>query len=135
MIEQVYMQLLGLLADSPYHQNWSAEDLETYIDTPIKLNQFVLGGNDDDSLFFFATFAHPEEAHIQEYLRTGTFPVDGYYANGKDVWIVDFICLGGVRDITVSFRCLKNLLSSMGHTQCFWLRTNKNKIGFHILKE
>ena len=135
MTEETYDKIMSMVASSPYHCVWDEESVDNHIHTPMVLGQFVLGGNDDDSLFFFATFAHPEEAHIQEYLRTGTFPVEGYYANGKNVWIIDFICLGGVRDITVSFRCLKNLLSSMGHTQCFWLRTNKNKIGFHILKE
>tara|TARA_R110002074_G_scaffold69762_2_gene162426 strand:- start:12170 stop:12577 length:408 start_codon:yes stop_codon:yes gene_type:complete len=135
MTEETYDKIMSMVASSPYHCVWDEESVDNHIHTPMVLGQFVLGGNDDDSLFFFATFAHPEEAHIQEYLRTGTFPVEGYYANGKNVWIIDFICLGGVKDITVSFRCLKNLLSSMGHTQCFWLRTNKNKIGFHILKE
>lgn len=135
MTEDLYSKILCLVCDSPYHQNWGLKNIEEHIDLPISLNKFVLGMNDDDSLFFFATFAFPKEEHIEQYLRTNQFPIEGYYATGEDIWIIDFICLGGMRDITVAFRCLKNLLCSMGYSQCFWLRTEKRKLGFHIVKE
>tara|TARA_R100000278_G_scaffold122541_1_gene108999 strand:- start:596 stop:1003 length:408 start_codon:yes stop_codon:yes gene_type:complete len=135
MTEETYTKIMRLVEDSPYHCMWNEQAIENHIDTPIHLRQYVHGVNDDESIFFFATFAYPEEHHVQEYLRTGTFPVDGYYANGKDIWIVDFICLGGKRDITLSFRCLKNLIYSMGYRQCFWLRTEKRKLGYHAVKE
>lgn len=135
MTEETYMKIINLVCNSPYHAGWTDKDIDNHIDTPLSLNQFVTGVDDDEKIFFFATFAYPEESHVQEYLRTGTFPVDGYYANGKDIWIVDFICLGGKRDITLSFRCLKNLIYSMGYRQCFWLRTEKRKLGYHAVKE
>jgi|14_taG_2_1085336.scaffolds.fasta_scaffold44720_2 hemolysin-activating ACP:hemolysin acyltransferase len=135
MTEETYDKIMSMVASSPYHCVWDEESVDNHIHTPMVLGQFVTGADDDEGLFFFATFAFPEESHVQEYFRTNTFPVEGYYANGKDIWIIDFICLGGVRDIATSFRCLKNLICSMGYEQCFWLRTEKNKIGFHALKE
>lgn len=130
-IEQIFV----LMNNSPYHKDWTEEQYEDLLWPPLSLQQFITGVNDDESLFFFATWAFPEEKHIQEYVRTKTFPKEGFYANGKDIWIVDFICLGGAADVATAFRCLKNLLCSMGHRQCFWLRTEKSKLGFHVVKE
>ena len=97
--------------------------------------QYVMGENDDESLFFFATFATPEEKHIQEYLMTSRFPPEGFEGKGEDVWIIDFICMGGRSDIACAFRILKNLLLSMAYKQCFWLRTETKRMGFHVVKE
>ena len=135
MREETYAKILSLVFDSPYHQDWDIKSIENHIDTPISLGQFITGVDDNEEVFFFATFAFPEEKHIREYFWRNRFPVEGYYAEGDDVWIIDFICMGGRADITVAFRCLKNLLSSMGYSQCFWLRTEKRKLGFHVLKE
>lgn len=135
MTEETYAKIMALVADSPYHCMWDEESVIDHIDIPIALSQYVTGVNDDESIFFFATFAFPEERHVQEYFSTNVFPVDGYYADGKDIWIIDFICMGGMRDITLSFRCLKNLIYSMGYRQCFWLRTENRKFGFHVVKE
>lgn len=135
MTEETYAKIMALVADSPYHYHWDSQSICDHIDIPLSLGQFITGVDDDKSLFFFATFAFPKESHVQQYFKTNTFPVDGYYATGDDIWIIDFICLGGMRDITVSFRCLKNLILSMGYSQCFWLRTEKRKLGFHIVKE
>lgn len=130
-IEEIFV----LMNSSPYHKDWTEEQYEDLLWPPLSLQQFITGVNDDESLFFFATWAFPEEHHIQEYFRTKRFPKEGFYANGEDIWIIDFICLGGVADVSVAFRCLKNLLCSMGHRQCFWLRTEKSKLGFHAVKE
>ena len=128
-------KVIELFEASPYHANWSEQDVNELICTPISLSQYVMGVNDDESLFFFATFAFPEEHHIQDYCTSGRFPTEGFYSQGKDIWIIDFVCMGGRRDITAAFRNLKNLLSCWGYDRCFWLRTTKMKLGFHILKE
>ena len=135
MTDETYEKIIALVAESPYHQNWTVTDVNEHIDTPLALGQFITGVDDDENLFFFATFAFPEESHVQEYLMTGSFPEEGYYAQGQDIWVIDFICMGGMRDVTVSFRCLKNLILSMGYKQCFWLRTEKRKLGYHNVKE
>lgn len=130
-----YEKLLDALDESPYHCNYTDEDIEKFIDTPISLQKYLMGFNDDDGLIFFATFAAPEERHVQEYMRTGRFPVEGFYAEGGDLWCVDFICLGGKRDVLLAFRFLKSLLCSYGYDKCFWLRTEAMKMGYHIIKE
>ena len=135
MTEETYSKIMALVADSPYHCGWDDVTITNHIDIPLSLGQFITGVDDDESLFFFATFAFPKEQHVQEYFRTNTFPVEGYYADGEDIWIIDFICLGGSVDLSISFRCLKYLILLMGYKQCFWLRTEKRKLGFHIVKE
>ena len=119
MTEETYAKIMALVADSPYHYHWDSQSICDHIDIPLSLGQFITGVDDDESLFFFATFAFPKESHVQQYFKTNTFPIDGYYATGDDIWIIDFICLGGMRDITVSFRCLKNLILSMGIRNVF----------------
>lgn len=135
MDDETYLKLLSLLDASPYHQRWTDQEVTDLIDKPIELMQYVMGGNDDGSLFFFATFATPEEKHIQEYLMTSRFPKEGFEGKGEDVWIIDFICMGGRADVACAFRILKNLLLSIGYKQCFWLRTETKRMGFHAVKE
>ena len=135
MDDETYLKLLNLLDASPYHQRWTDQEVTDLIDKPIELMQYVMGGNDDGSLFFFATFATPEEKHIQEYLMTSRFPKEGFEGKGEDVWIIDFICMGGRADVAFAFRILKNLLLSIGYKQCFWLRTETKRMGFHAVKE
>lgn len=135
MTQETLDRIIEMLEASPYHSKWSAGDIDDLILTPIRLSQYVLGVNDDESLFFFASFATPEEQHIQEYCTTGRFPVEGFYADGDDVWIIDFVCYGGKRDITQAFRNCKILLSYRGYDRCFWLRTEKMKLGFYQIKE
>lgn len=135
MTEESYAKIMAMIADSPYHQWWPEEIIESHIDTPLSLGQFIIGKDDDDAFFFFATWAFPEERHLQEYLRTRCFPKEGFHGKGDEVWITDFICLGGRRDVATAFRCVKNLIYTMGYDKFFWLRTEKNKIGWHTIKE
>lgn len=135
MTLETWTNILELLDKSQYHAGWSEREIDELIRVPIDLCQYVIGVNDDESLFFFATFATPEEKHIQEYLLKNRFPPEGFRGNGDELWVIDFICLGGQADVSTAFRCVKNLVLSMGYTQCFWLRTEKRRIGFHALKE
>jgi len=130
-----YERVLFLLADSPYHSSYTINDVRQLIDTPIELKKYVMATDERDEIVFFATFAQPEERHVQEYVRTGRFPTEGFYAEGPDMWCIDFICLGGKHDVLLSFRFLKNLLCSYGYDKCFWLRTESMKIGYHAVKE
>lgn len=130
-----YERLMFLLATSPYHSSYTDDDIEDLIDTPIRLKKYILMDDSRGKVVFFATFAHPEEKHVQEYVRTGRFPSEGFYAEGEDIWCIDFICMGGKADVLLSFRFLKNLLCSYGYDRCFWLRTESMKIGYHAVKE
>jgi hemolysin-activating ACP:hemolysin acyltransferase len=134
MTQESYEKIMAMVADSPYHKWWPEEILESHIDTPLSLGQFIVGENDDETFFFFATWAFPEEKHLQEYLRTRCFPEEGFHGQGEDIWIVDFICLGGRQDVATAFRCVKSLVYTMGYDKFFWLRTEKNKIGWHSIK-
>lgn len=135
MTLETWTNILELLDKSQYHAGWSEREIDELIRVPIDLCQYVIGVDDDESLFFFATFATPEEKHIQEYLLKNRFPPEGFRGKGDELWVIDFICLGGQADVSTAFRCVKNLVLSMGYTQCFWLRTEKRRIGFHALKE
>ena len=59
------------------------------------------------------------------------FPIEGFNANGEDVWIIDFISVGGMRNTAIGFRKLKSMLSKEGYSQAFWFRTETSKLGFH----
>lgn len=135
MTKDGYVKIMAMVDASPYHQWWPEEIVESYINTPISLGQYIVGEDDDKAFSFFATWALPERKHVEEYLETRCFPEDGFYGKGEYIWIVDFICLGGTRDVATSFRCVKNLVYTMGYNKFFWLRTEKNKLGWHIIKE
>ena len=68
MTEDTFDKILHLVAESPYHKHWTVEDVANLIEKPIDLYQYIIGVNDDETVFFFATFATPEEHHIREYL-------------------------------------------------------------------
>ena len=135
MTLETWSKILEMLDNSPYHGHWTDKEIDNLIRKPIELCQYCLGVNDDETLFFFATFATPEEKHIQEYLMTNRFPPEGFEGQGDELWVIDFICLGGKADVSTAFRCVKNLVLSMGYTRCFWLRTENKRMGFHVVKE
>ena len=47
----------------------------------------------------------------------------------------DFIAFGGFQSTRAGFRYLKDTFIEMGYSDCYWLRTETGKIGFHRLKE
>jgi len=130
-----YMMIMALMAESRFHQHWSDEDIDHFIDTPIQLNQYVIGLDKSDEAMFFATFARPEHHHLEKYITENKFPKEGYYGDGENIWIIDFMCKPGVKNIARSFRTIKYLLSSMGEKRCLWLRSETGKVGWHELKE
>jgi hemolysin-activating ACP:hemolysin acyltransferase len=133
---QAYFAAARLIEKSPYHWYMNEDDIMRCILPPLQENLFVLGVLDDDYTqpFLLATYAFPEEHHIEEYLATNTFPKDGFYGNGNSPWIVDFICLTGTRDIIGGFRYLKAMLKNLGYDKCYGLRTLSGRIAKHELK-
>lgn len=130
-----YRQVRAMLHESPFHSWWPEEIIKSHIDTPIALNQYIIGEREDGDLFFFATWAFPHEKHLAEYMRTRCFPPEGYFADSNEIWIIDFICLGGTAEVMSAFRCVKHLVYSFGYKDFFWLRNEKKKIGWHTIKE
>ena len=123
-----------LLESSGYHDWWTAGEVEAFIRTPMLLDQYIALWNDGEPAVF-ATWAFPDYQHIVQYTDEFMFPVEGYAGGGKVPWIIDFIALGGPRNIALGFRKLKSMLSNMGYKQAYWLRTETGKLGFHQLKD
>ena len=131
-----YFSAARLIEKSPYHQYMDDEDIRRCILPPLDEGLFILGVLDEDytNPFLLATYAFPEEHHIEEYLETNTFPKAGFYGNGNAPWIVDFICLTGKRDIISGFRYLKVMLKNLGYDKCYGLRTLTGRLAKHELK-
>lgn len=131
-----YFSAARLIEKSPYHCYMDDDDIKRCILPPLDEGLFVLGVLDEDytNPFLLATYAFPEEHHIEEYLATNTFPKEGFYGNGNAPWIVDFICLTGKRDIISGFRYLKAVLKNLGYDKCYGLRTLSGRLAKHELK-
>lgn len=135
MSERAYAYWVAaqLMGQSDYHRDWGVEEFRRCIQPPIEEQQYILGCYDEEPVIF-ATYAFPDQCHIDEYLDTGMFPRDGFYGMGNSPWIIDFICTGGMRDITNGFRYFKAMFRKLGYDNAQWLRTETNKRGFHRLK-
>lgn len=135
-----YFLAARLMEKSPYHWHWGDEEVRRCIMPPIEEGLYVYGYYNDDyngdmlEPCFFATYAFPEPEHVAEYEETGMFPREGFYGQGNTPWIVDFICVSGMRDIMGSFRYLKAMFSDLGYDNAQWLRTATGKRGWHRLK-
>ena len=135
-----YWAAARLIERSDYHKDWSDEDVRRCIMPPIEEGLYILGYYDDyyngliTEPHIFATYAFPEQKHIDKYLATGLFPSEGFYGQGNVPWVIDFICLSGMRDIMGGFRYLKALFTDLGYNNAQWLRTKTNKRGWHKLK-
>ena len=124
-----------MMQHSPYHMGYSRVERMTYIDPPLSMGNYIFGVDAEGVPYLFATWAFPEKKHIDEYLETNQFPPAAWRGDGDSPWIVDFICFGGKRGILEGFRSLKDIFMEMGYSDCYWLRTESGKLGFHKLKE
>jgi len=133
---QAYFAAARLIEKSPYHCYMNDDDIKRCILPPLDEGLFVLGVLDEDynQPFLFATYAFPEQEHIEDYLETNTFPKEGFYGQGNTPWVIDFICLTGKRDIKGGFVYLKAMFKNLGYDKCFWLRTETGRIGKHIIE-
>jgi len=122
----------SLLSRSPYHRNWEEEDYERCIAPPLHLQQFLIVWKNNKPIAL-VTWAFPEEQHIFTYKMLNMFPADGFYGEGPDPWIIDFICLSGKEDVLFTFKELKRYFMYLGYDRCFGLRTETGRVGKHIL--
>tara|TARA_R100000654_G_scaffold20591_1_gene41556 strand:+ start:321 stop:722 length:402 start_codon:yes stop_codon:yes gene_type:complete len=130
MASQDIEDIIYLIKTSDYHNWWGKEYFINYIKIPFSLRQYAVIRKDNRPICF-ATWGFPSADHIKEYLLDYKFPVEGFSANGEDVWIIDFISVGGMRNTAIGFRKLKSMLSKEGYSQAFWFRTETSKLGFH----
>ena len=117
------------VSSSGYHNWWDGERFDLYVAVPDKLGQLYVDKN------FLVTWGFPTEDQALEYVDTGLFESDWFAGGGSDLWIVDFICLGGKVGIIRSFRHLIGMFADMGFSEAYWLRTETGKVGWFRLKE
>tara|TARA_Y100000816_G_scaffold139734_1_gene98979 strand:+ start:305 stop:718 length:414 start_codon:yes stop_codon:yes gene_type:complete len=120
-----------LLSESDYHFDWEEQELNDYVRVPLELGQFFVIRDEGRLPLSFATWAYPSADHVVKYLEEKKFMKEGYDGGGLEPWLIDFIAIGGKRNIAFAFRKLKSVLSMRGHNSAYWFRTETNKLGFH----
>lgn len=119
-----YESLIRLLATTDGYCVQDMQWLYNYIQVPISQGQYIT----DEECSFFCTIAFPTKAQIHEYKKRWIINPNAFYEQEDDVWLVDFIA----RDrFLPSLRIIKSVLSSLGYTQCHWLRDKNGKVGLH----
>ena len=132
MSKSIDVEAIKYLLDwSDYHGWWGVDEVEKYIRPPMMLGQYMVLRDDNKMPICFATWAFPGYEHVVEYTDNLEFMPEGYDGGGTVPWIIDFIAIGGKRNIAIGFRNLKSMLFSMGYTNAYWLRTETQKLGFH----
>jgi len=135
MSKSIDVEAIKYLLDwSDYHGWWGVEEVERCIRPPMTLDQYIVLRDNSDMPICFATWAFPNYGQIVEYTDSLEFPMEGYGGGGSVPWIIDFIALGGKRNIAIGFRKLKSVLSNKGYKNAYWLRTETQKLGFHALR-
>tara|TARA_A100001515_G_scaffold48714_1_gene38503 strand:- start:2215 stop:2631 length:417 start_codon:yes stop_codon:yes gene_type:complete len=130
-----YKTATAMMTVSHYHQDYSDQDIKEFVEPPLALGNYLIIEDETGFPYVFATWAFPEMHHIDTYVRTGKFPPSGFRGCGDSPWIIDFIAFGGFQSTRAGFRYLKDTFIEMGYIDCYWLRTETGKIGFHKLKE
>ncbi len=134
--EQFHYDTASMMMDySQYHRDYSWADKRMYLEPPLAMGNYIFGVDSEATPYLFATWAFPEKRHVDEYIETGKFPPAAWRGDGDSPWIIDFICFGGRQGIVEGFRSLKDIFIQMGYSDCYWLRTETGKVGFHRLKE
>lgn len=121
--------LKDLLQRSAYHSWWGDREYELYVELPISLGQCLVL---DDG---FISWGFPDRSAVKKYLATKRFDPEWFDGGGNELWIVDFICLGGKVGIIRSFHGLIGMFADMGFSEAYWLRTETGKVGWFKLKE
>jgi len=122
---------LKIMQTSAIHKTWGPEEIDRCIVTPLELSQYSIITENNEPVVF-GTWGFPTEKHIEEYLETQKFPIEGYKSQGKDVWMIDFI---SKKDYTFKgVRYFKYLLDNKGYNKALWFRVNNLKISWHKWK-
>ena len=132
MSKSIDVEAIKYLLDySDYHGWWGVDEVEKYIRPPMMLGQYMVLRDNSNMPICFATWAFPNYAQVVEYTDSLCFPAEGYDGGGTVPWVVDFIAIGGKRNIAIGFRNIKSVLSNKGYKNAYWLRTEKQKLGFY----
>ena len=128
--DKAYHAAAHLMEQSELYQMMTDEDIERCIVTPVERGLFLAGYTAEEVPYLFATYAFPEQHHIDEYYSTGDFPIGGYYGDGHVPFIVDYLCMTGMRDIKSSLIYIKGMFDRMGYTEYRSFRVDKQKKGW-----
>lgn len=60
---------------SPYHSDYTLADKRMYLEPPLAMGNYIFGLDADEVPYLFATWAFPRQKQIDEYVRTGIFPL------------------------------------------------------------
>jgi len=123
--------VLYLMNRSDFHNWYGDAEFEKYVMPPLQANQYVILRDEGRVPFVFASWGFPSHDQVGEYVQDLEFMPEGYEGGGDIPWLIDFIAEGGKRNIALGFRKVKNVLSSKGYNQAFWLRAETQKLGFH----
>lgn len=114
--------LKDLIERSPYHSWWGEKEYELYVALPISLGQCLVL---DDG---FVSWGFPDDDAVKKYLTTKRFEPEWFDGGGDELWIVDFICLGG--KVLSMVKELRRMFVGIGHREAYWLRTEAHKLGW-----
>jgi|DEB0MinimDraft_4_1074332.scaffolds.fasta_scaffold12563_3 hemolysin-activating ACP:hemolysin acyltransferase len=127
-----YFAASYLMEKSELHCLMDERDYDNLIVPPIEEEQFVaLYDYDTNKPIVFATYAFPEQEHIEKYYKDLYFPREGFYGNGSAPMVIDFICVTGKRDIITGFRYIKQMFNNLGYSYMHWLRIEQGRSGYH----
>jgi len=100
LLNRIDEQVLKILNDSEYHQNYSREDIVRTILAPIK-NSKALGVSQDGELKSILTWAFLSEEQVEGYLnKTRKLQATDFEQNDGELWFIDFIApYGNVKKI------------------------------------
>lgn len=128
--KKCYDAISELMKENSFYSQ-AGHDFDPYISIPIAMDRIICAFDIEDNPVFFATIAFPEEQHIQSYILDQKFPIEGFYGEGNTPWVIDFCCRNPKRNLRYAFITIKNLLSSSGFNNCYWIRSESGKFGWH----
>ena len=113
---------------SKLHKNWNAEHIQDAILTPMAYSKYTLLRNTEGDAVAFFTWALPTEEEVLDYKTRMIFPNSGYKSEGKDLWIIDFVCK---KCYTLkSVRFVKKYFKDRNINKMQWFRIEHMRIGY-----
>lgn len=100
LLSKIDRDVLKILADSPYHRNYSKAGIQRLIEAPI-LNKKALGQHDGHKLTSILTWAFLEPEQIEGYLnKTRKLEACYFEQTEGELWFIEFIApYGNVKNI------------------------------------
>ena len=122
------LDIMILMKGSAIHKDWNAEIIYAGILCPMAYGKYkVLRNTEGDAVAFF-TWALPTEQEVLDYKNKMDLPNSAYKSEGKDLWIIDFVCKKGYTLKSVRF--VKKYFKDRNINKMQWFRIAKKRIGW-----